>query len=493
MSMICKLASFLLVVLSVSLVLGSRNCLAQEKVTTVDTYVGKLEFHDQTISMETAENLHRRIDLQRASQLVLWSIPVTNFYQMYNMFVSNLGTDPKEPVIGLFEGYDSVYPYLTANATTPYTVSVLNLKKTGPVVVEIPAGGIYGVANDAWMQPIKEIGSGEAETLLFVGPGQEYPKDFDGEVIKSPTYVMMYFYRVLGKGPEAEALKTAVKAYRISDSANPPDTKYVKYQPKPGDKVVLNTQPNDMAYWQLVYDYVQTEPLADRDRFFHAWLKELGIEKGKPFEPTDYQRDILEEGLNVGLSMAQATAFNKRFPNALYRGDSGWEDVLAGLDPKVDLDNYSMFDERASYSYEAVTTSEGMTKRVEGKGSAYLGTYYDSDGNALMGENTYKLRIEPNPPAANFWSISVYDIANRLLIRNKIRRTDISSRMDGLQVNDDGSVDLYFGPEPPEGKEINWVQTNPGESFFLYLRLYGPLKPFIEQSWPMNKVEKIKY
>ncbi|MCK5597696.1 MAG: DUF1214 domain-containing protein, partial [Candidatus Eisenbacteria sp.] len=141
---------------------------------------------------------------------------------------------------------------------------------------------------------------------------------------------------------------------------------------------------------------------------------------------------------------------------------------------------------------EAATTSEGMTKFVEGRGSAYLGAYYDADDNALMGGNNYSLRIEPNPPAANFWSITVYDARNRLIIRNKIRKSDLSSRTEGLQTNEDGSVDLYFGPTAPEGKESNWVQTNPRESFFLYMRFYGPLKPYDQQTWPMNKVNKIK-
>ncbi|MCF8031934.1 MAG: DUF1254 domain-containing protein [Desulfarculaceae bacterium] len=459
---------------------------------TLDTYVGQLVFQDQTITQATAKKLHRRMDLQRASQLVLWSLPAVSLYQLHQMFLHELKADPRQPVIGLFEGYDAVYPFLTANATTPYTVSVLDLKQTGPVVVEIPAGEVYGVANDAWQQPIKEIGSGRAERLLFLGPGQKAPQDFKGEVIPSPTYMMMYFYRVLGTGPEAKALKTAVKAYRLDQAARPPQTKYVKYQPRAGAEVVLNTPPAGMAYWKLVNDYVQQEPLAGRDRFFYAWLTTLGIAKGQPFQPSAYQKEVLQEGLTVGMAMAQATAFNKRFPSARYMGDSGWEDVMAGMDPRIDLPDRSMFDERASYTFEAVTTSQGMTKREEGKGSAYLGTYYDSQGNALMGGHTYRLHLEPDPPAANFWSVTVYDIANRLLIRNKIRRSDLSSRMRGLKKNADGSVDLYFGPQAPPGEESNWVQTNPGESFFIYLRLYGPLKPFIEQKWPMNRVERIK-
>jgi hypothetical protein len=359
------------------------------------------------------------------------------------------------------------------------------------MVVKIPAGGVYGVANNAWQQPIKEINSGKAETLLFVGPGQTAPADFDGEIVHSDTFKMLYFYRVLGTGPEAEALKKAVKAYRLKDAANPPATQYVSYDPKPGDTSIRATPPVDMRFWELVNDYVQLEPLADRDRFFYAWLQDMGIEKGKPFEPTDYQKEILEEGLEVGLAMAQSTAFDSFFPAARYANDSGWDMVLAGLDTSVDLETYSMFNQRLSYTYEAATTSKGMTTYVEGRGSAYLGSYYDDQGDALMGANTYSLRLEPNPPAKNFWSITVYDARNRLIIRNEIRKSDLSSRTEGLQTNDDGSVDLYFGPAAPNGKESNWVQTNPGESFFMYLRLYGPLEPYRAQTWPMNKVHRI--
>ena len=463
--------------------------------TVENTYVGKLEFQDQTITKETAQALHQRVALQRASQLVLWSLPITSFYQGYEAQNSNLGVDGNGPVIGLYQGYSSVYPFLTANITTPYTISMADLSKTGPLVVNIPAGSVYGVVDNAWQQPIKEINSGKAQALLFVGPGQEYPKDFKGEVIQSDTFIILYFYRILGTGPEVEKLKTAVTAYKLSDAANPPKTRFIKYDPEKGDKVTLNTQPRDMRYWELVNSYVQKEPMAERDRFFYAWLKDLGIEKGKPFKPTAEQKQVMLEGLKVGMAMAQATSFNKTremFPTALYGKDSGWEDAMAGMNPKIDMENYSMFNERASYTFEAVTTSAGMVSRVPGKGSAYLGSYYDADGNALMGGNNYTLRIEANPPAENFWSITVYDIENRLLVRNDIEKSGVNSRQKDLIKNTDGSVDLYFGPVAPRGKEANWVQTNKGQSYFMYLRLYGPLQPYFDQTWPMNKVTKVE-
>jgi len=463
--------------------------------TTQDTYLGKIEYQDQTLTKASAAKLLRQVDLQRASQLTLWAMPITSFYQIHKAAKANLGFSDDEVVIGTYEGYDAVYPFVTANVTTPYTSSNVDLSATGPLVVNIPAGGIFGVANNAWQEPIKEIGSGKAERLLFVGPGQEYPKDFKGEIVHSDTYIFGYFYRVLGTGAEADKLKTAVTAYKLSDAANSPETKYVSFNPKPGDKVSIGTAPEGMGYWELVNAYVQKEPMADRDRFFYAWLKDLGIEKGKPFNPNAYQKEILLEGVKTGMAMAQATAFNKtkaKFASSLYGNDSGWEDAMAGMDPKIDLETYSMFNERTSYTFEAITTSAGMVSRVAGKGSAYLGSYYDADGNALMGGNNYSLHIEPNPPAANFWSITVYDIKNRLIIQNESRRADLSSRSEKLVTNSDGSVDLYFGPEAPKGKENNWIQSNKGESFFVYLRLYGPEQAFFDQTYTMNKIQKTK-
>ncbi len=459
-----------------------------------ETYLGTLEYQDQTITKKTAELLHRQILLQRATQLVTWAMPMMNFEQLYPAMLSNQKMSEDDVFFSLCDGYDGVYPYMTANVTTPYTIAMSDLSKTGPVVLDLPAGEIYGVVNNAWMQPIKEI-NGKPGKLLLVGPGQQVSKDFKGEIVQSDTFLVLYFYRALGTGKEAAELRTAVQVYKLSDAANPPKTNFVKYEPKPGDKIELNTQPRDMRFWEQVNDYVQREPMADRDRFFYAWLKDLGIEKGKPFKPTADQKEILQQGLDVGMAMSQAISFNKTrnmFPTALYGKNSGFEDAMAGMNPKIDLENYSMFNERASYGFEATTTSAGMVSRTPGEGSAYLGSYYDSDGNALMGGNNYKLHIEPNPPAANFWSVTVYDIENRLIIRNETKRSDRSSRTEGLIKNTDGSVDLYFGPKAPAGKEVNWIQTNNGQSFFVYLRLYGPEQAYFDQSFPMNKIEKIK-
>ena len=60
-----------------------------------------------------------------------------------------------------------------------------------------------------------------------------------------------------------------------------------------------------------------------------------------------------------------------------------------------------------------------------------------------------------------------------------------------MKKNDDGSVDLYFSPEAPEGFEKNWIKTKPGEGWFTLPRLYAPLEPILNKTWRWNDIEKI--
>ncbi len=95
-------------------------------------------------------------------------------------------------------------------------------------------------------------------------------------------------------------------------------------------------------------------------------------------------------------------------------------------------------------------------------------------------------------PVTQFWQIPVYEVATRAMINTDQKRTSLSST-DDLVKNDDGSVDLYFAPELPEGvPEQNWVKTIPNEGWFTLPRLYGPLEPILDKSWRWNDFEKVK-
>ena len=220
-------------------------------------------------------------------------------------------------------------------------------------------------------------------------------------------------------------------------------------------------------------------------------LRPLGIEKGKSFKPDERQTKILTEAAFVGEAMAKANDFAKRIPGSRYRPDTQWDYVIMA-DPAQDLPGYSQLDERAAYFYEGIFLTRAMNSKTPGFGQAYLGGYRDKDGHAFDGGQSYRLHVPPNPPAKQFWSITLYNVDTRCLIQNKEQIADRSSRMPDLVKNADGSVDLYFGPTAPKGFEKNWIPTVPGQAWFTWFRLYAPLEPYFEKTWALPDIEAVR-
>jgi len=89
-----------------------------------------------------------------------------------------------------------------------------------------------------------------------------------------------------------------------------------------------------------------------------------------------------------------------------------------------------------------------------------------------------------------YWSATAYDRATHALIRN-LPWASRSSQTPGIQKNADGSVDVFFGPTAPQGKETNWVPTDADGRFEVLFRFYGPEKPLFDKTWQLPDVEKV--
>ena len=100
------------------------------------------------------------------------------------------------------------------------------------------------------------------------------------------------------------------------------------------------------------------------------------------------------------------------------------------------------------------------------------------------------MRVPPHAPAKQFWSVTVYDVDTRCFIKNREKIADRSSRMDLIK-DEDGSVNIYFGPSAPAGFEKNWIPTVPGKGWFAYFRLFAPTEPYFDKTWKLNDIEKV--
>jgi hypothetical protein len=453
---------------------------------SIKTRIGALEFtHDFANGFPTdatVEKLYDERDFQRACQAYLWSLPAVSFTAWQRGITQGLGAGNGQIVAIL--SYEARRGILTANATTPYYLGFADLS-SGPLVLEMPARGVQGATSDAWQIAIP--GTEAPGKYLVLAPRQKVPEDVAGyEVRHSPTFNIFLGVRLTDPNPEsAQEALAQLQMYPYAERDNPSKTEIFDA----GTNAWSGLPPRGIEYWKRLDDVIQREPIEPRDIFFHAMLRPLGLEKGKPFEPDARQTQILTDAALVGEAMAKANSADRRFAAVKYRSDAHWDFAL-----QLDADDpggfWNLLDERASWFYEAVGAGPGMAPKHPGPSSAYLGAYKDKAGKWLDGGTSYRLRVPPNPPVKLFWSVTIYDVDTRALILNEQKIADRSSRMD-LRTNENGSVDIHCGPKTPPRFEQNWIPTVPGKNWFAYFRFYQPTEAYFDRSWPLPDFEQM--
>ena len=159
--------------------------------------------------------------------------------------------------------------------------------------------------------------------------------------------------------------------------------------------------------------------------------------------------------------------------------------VKAGSSGYVETDIYPVDARSLTYAIGYIGIKRLGTAQI------YLISGKDKDGAALSGTETYHLHVPANVPTKQYWSATVYDRKTHALIKNMSRASRASNSTE-VQKNADGSVDVYFSAKAPDGKESNWIPTDPNGQFEVLFRLYGPEKPLFEKTWKLGDIEKVK-
>ena len=469
--------------MSTSKTSNDTNNLPSNGYKILDTRIGKLTFENGfehgVPTLETSQKLFDEVDFQRATQAYIWATPIVSFYEWMNDHTNEWKLERGQLVFQ--ETYRQKLGGLTYNTVTPYLMSFISLSN-GPVMIKIPSNELRGAVHNMW-----QIGKGQMTkigTYVIYKAGEEAPK------VKGATLVAMdtndFFFGVRLMNTDANVRKQHIKEIE----KNITNLSGKRLSEKAIFNVIKGTdhkQPRGIRYWEVVHQFINANPVHERDRMMMDMLTPLGIEKGKPFNPTKRQKKILIEAATIGEAMTKNIDFNKtgRLAQSEYGGhDNSWEIATAST-PEQNRDYGMDLDGRAAWFYEAVTNDIAMHGMSNGGwGQVYLDNYYSGNKEAgLDGGKAYKLHIKHPESYANlFWNITVYSVENRAIINNEQGRADVGANIEGTEYNKDGSVTLYFSPTKPKGvSETNWIQTIYGENWFVYFRAYSPKKEFVEQ------------
>jgi len=464
-----------------------------------ETSIGTLKFQRSFPTEETSKLLKKERRSQRAIQAYIWALPIASMADYLYTFEESLGYKMGDFFRVNANYYDDIKYAITGNGTTDYILGWIDTDM-GPWVIDVPEGPTAGFINDMWQRPVVDLGipginKGKGGKHLVLGPDTEVPEgaiEAGYNIVRSPNRFNTLVHRsFFTKDEEAEAYFKIFKLYRYGTT--PPETKPINYN---NGKVWSSNQPRGMMFWERLKWIIDLEPMHERDGFFYAFLKDLGIEKGKAFNPSAEMTELLTDAVIVGEAMAIDNDWNSELEAKHWMGNQ-WENAICvELDQKAPT--HYQLDERAAWFYEALTTSKGMkNSTVEGIGSAYLGTPKDADGDYLDGSKMYTLHVPPNVPTGRFWSLTLYDPDNRYILLNPQKKFEVSSQREKTTPypNEDGSYDIYIGPDAPEDPKMaekNWIPTVPGKGWFAYFRIYGPMNAHFNKEWLLPDIEKAK-
>lgn len=466
---------------------------------------------------DTAKLLKEELLFQRATQTYLWALPLINTLGM--KFGSEKVFGAGYNVLPVWKKrLDAKTLVTTPNSDVIYAMSYLDLGKDGPIVFEA-APGLQGILLDFWQRPIAgptiggnaffgDVGlpgpdGGKGGRFLILPPGYDKPVPDGYFVYHSQTNNVFVFLRSFYQDPSdlrpAVAVMEATKIYPLGGEASAKPMQFPDASGVPANMLPVS----DAGAFDQIKMLVDSEGANLADPDWLGMLASIGIIKGQSFDPDASTRAILDRAARTAYKTSRVVGFENNVGGRDFRvySDRRWLNPIADGTPsnpggpfdlawKRTAAGYRDLDARIWFFTDYYSISPGMISQIPGRGAKYMMAFTDSAGTPLSGGTNYRVKLPPNIPAGNFWSVTLYEAENASGLANGQPFPSLGSRDKPAQ-NADGTTDVYLGPAAPEGKKRNWLATVPGRGYFAILRLYGPTEAAIDKSWKPGDVEKV--
>jgi hypothetical protein len=493
---------------------GKRPTSISSRIASRFDELANMPFVENRPTKETAQALRDELLFERATQTYLWALPLINTLGMKIGSEKAFGAGYN--VLPVWKKrLDAKTLVTTPNSDVIYAMSYVDLGKDGPLVFEAPPL-LQGILLDFWQRPIPVDGGkffgdvglpgpdeGKGGKFLLLPPGYKGSVPEGHYVYRSATNNVFVFLRAFYQDPKnltpAVSLIESSKIYPLDGKAT---ARPMTFPDASG--VPVNMLPiSDASAFDHLKQLVDRETfeLADADSL--GMLASVGIIKGQPFTPDAKTLAILDRAAKTGYKMSRVIGFESNVSGRsfLVYPDRHWLNPLADATPAHPGGPFDLGWRRTSGGYLDLDTriwfftnyysfSPGMISQIPGKGAKYMIAFTDSDGTLLTGATNYRVNLPPSIPAANFWSVTLYEAENASGLASSQPFPSLGSRDKPTQ-NTDGSTEIYLGPRAPNGRERNWLETAPGRGYFAILRLYGPTDAAINKTWKPGDIERV--
>lgn len=423
-----------------------------------------------------------------AKDAYIFSYPLALQYR--TMYVQAIDAKSKEYVggFGKYRHYGMSSPdnrdIVTPNNDTPYSWAHVDLRAE-PWVLTLPkTDGRYFTTEwmDLWGFVLDNPGAlldgKEGGKFLLASPNWKgkSPKGIK-RIVRGETEFMGTLTRTGVSGPaDLPNMQKTQQGYKLQ----PLSAFLGKPAPAPAPEIRWPVWVADVDKTIGIFRYVNfllpfttanplDQPILDR-------MAKIGIAPGKPWDPDKMDpvlKKAIEDGVADGLKLINDTIPSVR--------DAG-----------------KFFGPRQKIGTNYLDRTMGVVMGQWGNVSqqaVYQTWPADSDGNPLdASKSNYTITFPAGklPKAKFFWSITMYNLPDRLLVDNPVKRYSIGSNTPSLQKAKDGSVTIYIQKDSPgKSKEGNWLPA-PNAPFYAVLRVYGPGEAEQTGKWKAPAVHRIK-